>query len=390
MNSGTDNLIVLLVDDEALIRKYFERIFARELNVMTAGGGEEARALLSTYGDRVAVLITDQRMPAGSGVSLLREVRTDYPHIVRLLTTAYSDIDEAIAAINQGEIWRYVTKPWDIAALRATLAAAMEAYHALAYERALLDERLRGMLQVAGHMAHEMRTPLMTIQSAALGVEQYLPTLLEGYDWAARHGADLKPVTKRHRQVLADSTGTMKRVVGRASAVIDLLLANAGAYSIDPALFEPCAISECVRVALDEFPFRGGERDMVSWTQEPEFYFNGSVNLMVLVLHNLLRNAIRAIAAAGGGEVSLWTSTGEDNDTLHIKDTGTGIPAEQLSRIFDDFVSLSDDHGAGMGLSFCRKVMASFGGRIECHTEKDRYTQFDLWLPVVDGQVSKR
>lgn len=387
MIQPTDNPIVLLVDDEPLIRKYFERTFGSELTVQTAGSCEEARATLAARGERVAVLVADQRMPGEDGVLLLSEVKNDYPHVVRLLTTAYADIDKAIAAVNQGEIWRFITKPWDIDELRTVLARAMSEYHFRAYEQALLGERRRSMRSVASHMAHEMRAPLRTIQSTAQDIEQHLPRLIEGYDWAIRHGADLEPITESHRQALARSANNTTRAVNRANAAIDLLLANAGAYRIDPGAFETCAIADCVDIALEDFPFADGELDMVNWTHGPKFYFQGSISLMVLVLHNLLRNALRAIAAAERREVHIWTDAHEETNTLHIKDTGTGIVPEQLPRIFDDFANFSDDDsGAGIGLGFCRKVMTSFGGHIHCHSEKERYTQFDLWLPAADSQ----
>src|SRR5699024_4724001 len=185
--------------------------------------------------------------------------KSNYPHVVRLLTTAYADVDEAIDAVNEGEIWRYITKPWDMPDLHAVLAAAVDVYRTHAYEQALLAERRRGMLLVAGHIAHEMRTPLQSIQSAALGIEQYLPRLIEGHDWAIRHGADLQPISNRHRQALGRSTRSVQRVVNRANSVIDLLLGNAGAYRIDPAAFEHCGINECVTIALEDFPFTAAE-----------------------------------------------------------------------------------------------------------------------------------
>lgn len=384
MTLPVDDPILLFVDDEPLIRKYFERGFGDHFNVKTAGSSDEARAILDAHGSRVGVLITDQRMPGGDGVALLRETKSDHPHIVRLLTTAYADVDEAIDAVNEGEIWRYITKPWDMPDLHTVLASAVDVYRTDAYEQALLAERRRGMLQVASHIAHEMRTPLQSIQSAALGIEHYLPVLLEGHDWAIRHGADIQPISNRHRHALEQSTRSVQRVADRANSVIDLLLGNAGAYRIDPASFETCAIAECIAVAIEDFPFTASERERVRWVQQPDFRFMGSDNLMVLVLHNLLRNALRAVTAAGSGEIHIWTEHAEATNTVHIKDTGTGIAANQLPEIFDDFASFSnDDTSAGIGLGFCRKVMTSFGGRIHCHSEKDRYTQFDLWLPTL-------
>lgn len=388
MTLPTDDPILLFVDDEPLIRKYFKRSFGENFNVLAVGSSDEACAALKARGEHVGVLITDQRMPGGDGVSLLRKTKTDYPHIVRLLTTAYADVDEAIDAVNEGEIWRYVTKPWDVPELHSLLLAAVDVYRRNAFDQALLAERRRGMLLVASHIAHEMRTPLQSVESAALGIEQYLPTLLEGYDWAMQHGADIKPISNRRRQVLERSTRTMQRVVNRANSTIDLLLGNAGAYCIDPASFVPCRMVDCVTVALEDFPFTATQRDRVNWAHGPDFPFSGSVDLMVLVLHNLLRNALRAVTAADRGEIDIWTEHHDKENALHIKDTGTGIAAEQLPRVFDDFASFANDQSsAGVGLGFCRKVITSFDGRIDCHSEKDRYTQFDLWLPTPTQQA---
>jgi len=374
--------IVLFVDDEQLARKYFERAFSRELNVRTAASSDEARGILERNGDEIAVLMTDQRMPAGDGVSLLSEVKDTYPHIVRLLTTAYTDIEDAVSAVNRGEVWRYITKPWKLEDLRAELNAAMELFRFRAYEQALLRERRRSMLLVASHIAHEMRTPLRSIRSAAGGIERYLPRLLEGHDWAAGAGAEIEPLSEQHRRALEGAVASVQRVVDRANSVIDVLLANCGAQRIDSTVFESCSMHECVDIALQDFPFTEREGQAVRWDGGPDFRFHGSTSLMVFVLHNLLRNALRAIAAAGRGSVQLWTNSHGDVNSVHVRDTGTGIDPEVLPKIFDDFTSFADDQrGVGIGLGFCRKVLTSFGGHIECHSEKNTYTQFDLWLP---------
>ncbi|MES1936796.1 hybrid sensor histidine kinase/response regulator [Salinisphaera hydrothermalis] len=382
MTTSANGEIVLFVDDEPMIRKYFERAFSRDMRIMTADGSQAAYAVLETYGEDVAILMTDQRMPAGDGVSLLHAVKTEYPHIVRLLTTAYSELEHAVAAVNQGEIWRYITKPWDLESLRETLSDALEVYRYRKYEQALLAERRQATLTVASYMAHEMRTPLRSIHAGARGLEKHLSTLFDGYDWAIRHGADIEPLTQRHRAILGESTANMQRVANRANAVIELLLANAGAFRISPDSFELCAITDCVEAALEDFPFNDLERSIVQWDKGDHFSFNGSMHLMILVLHNLLRNALRAVIAKGNGTIRIWADARDDINFLHVKDTGTGIPARLLPRIFDDFASFSgDQHGAGIGLSFCHKVMASFGGDIRCSSVECEYTQFDLQFP---------
>ncbi|MCL7451409.1 response regulator, partial [Staphylococcus aureus] len=122
------HLAVLFVDDETKALKYFTRCFQQEFNVLTAGSGAEARQVLAQRGQGIAVLLTDQRMPVSDGISLLSEAKERYPHIVRLLTTAYTNIDEAIAAVNRGEVRRYITKPWNLQTLRGELTNALELY----------------------------------------------------------------------------------------------------------------------------------------------------------------------------------------------------------------------------------------------------------------------
>lgn len=381
-------LAVLFVDDESKALKYFTRSFNREFNVLTAGSGAEAREILVNHGRNIAVLLTDQRMPISDGVSLLSETKERYPQIVRLLTTAYSDIEDAIAAVNRGEVRRYITKPWDLQVLRGELTDAMEYYRQQEHIRELLNERRKSMLSVASHIAHEMRTPLLSTRTAAAGIERYLPRLLEGYRWAIEAGAPIEPIRDAHQRALEDSLAGICRVVDRANAMIDLLLANCGGKSIDPATFEICPMAECIETAIQDYPFQQNHQERVQWVTQPSFHFWGSRALMVFVLHNLIRNALKAIKNAGKGDIRIWTSQDEVGNALHIEDTGTGIDPAVMPEIFEDFTSFSEKgKGVGIGLGFCRRVMCSFGGTITCHSKPTRYTRFDLWFPPTADEM---
>ena len=136
MQSHPD-LAVLLVDDEKQTLKYFERAFSRDFKVLTAPSADEAEAIIDADPSKVGVLISDQRMPGRTGVSLLNSVRRKHPTIVRMLTTAYSELDDAIDAVNRGEIFRYIVKPWDFDLLRQEMNTAF-LVHSLQSERDLL------------------------------------------------------------------------------------------------------------------------------------------------------------------------------------------------------------------------------------------------------------
>lgn len=374
---------VLFVDDEAKTCKYFRRLFEAEFPVLTAGDGEEALRVLEEEHERLAVLLTDQRMPLRSGVSLLQEVRQRYPQIVRLLTTAYADLGDAVSAVNDGQVRAYITKPWDVPALRDTLHAAVDEFLVHRHEQALLEGKRQLMMSVASYMAHEMRTPLSGIGAAALGIKRHLPLLLDGYRQAQGHGLPVTPLRSSRLRALEDAVDNIARMVERANAVIEVLLVNAKGHGSVPLRRDSCSIRRCIDALLTEYPFAPGERERLHIQTLPDFRFTGSEDLMVFVLINLLKNAFYAIAAAERGDVSIWGESCDAGHRLFVKDTGIGIPEAQLPYAFEEFCSFRPaGSGTGLGLAFCRRVITGWGGSIECESEENAFTQFTLRLPA--------
>ncbi|ASW02475.1 response regulator [Paraburkholderia aromaticivorans] len=163
---------IIFVDDEATAVKYFQRAIGSLAPVLTGGSVEEGKALLDAHGDRVGVLVSDQRMPGEFGNELLRYASERYPHVVRILTTAYSEIDQTVAAVNLGHIHRYIKKPWDIAALRMELKQALE----LSDLRKERDHLLREKLGVLQKQTLATRIGLIRALSATLiGTERFQP-----------------------------------------------------------------------------------------------------------------------------------------------------------------------------------------------------------------------
>src|SRR4051794_18391377 len=119
---------VLYVDDEEKSLKYFAMAFKDEFRIFTAPNAQEGLKILETHKDEIGVLLTDQRMPGEKGVWLLERARQLRPRIIRILATAYSDMDAAIAAVNTGSVYKYVSKPWDPPQLGGTLHPGMEVF----------------------------------------------------------------------------------------------------------------------------------------------------------------------------------------------------------------------------------------------------------------------
>lgn len=133
---------ILFVDDEEKTRKYFVKGLEKEFNILTAESVDEAKKIIEEKHNEIAVVITDQRMPGGNGVKLLQHLREEYPQIIRLLTTAYSDLTDAIECVNKGEILRYIQKPWDYDMLKHELGQAIDLFEIKKERNELLHEKM--------------------------------------------------------------------------------------------------------------------------------------------------------------------------------------------------------------------------------------------------------
>jgi putative nucleotidyltransferase with HDIG domain len=142
---------ILLVDDE--IGNLENMLFALELSfdIITASSGMEAMDVLDQ--EKIAVIVADQRMPKMSGAELLSRVKLDFPQTIRILITAYSDIDAAVMAINSGDIYRYINKDLPIKEIESYLKQAIDFYHVSDENQRLYDELNQGTMQTITALA---------------------------------------------------------------------------------------------------------------------------------------------------------------------------------------------------------------------------------------------
>ncbi len=138
---------------------------------------DTAIGILQTSETPVGVIISDQRMPGKTGVDLLTHARKAHPGTVRILATAYADIDSAIDAVNSGAIYRYIAKPWDIRELRGVLLRAMEFFivqrerdllfreklHVV--QRLIITDRVRSLMVLAAGLSHHIRNSMTALKT---------------------------------------------------------------------------------------------------------------------------------------------------------------------------------------------------------------------------------
>src|SRR6266496_6510144 len=168
---------ILYVDDEEKSLKYFTRAFEDQFKILTATNAQDGLKLLEAHKDDIGLLMTDQRMPGEKGVWLLEKTRQLRPRIIRILATAYSDMEAAIAAVNTGAIYKYITKPWDPPELENTLKRGLEFFMVQRERDQLLREKmsvLHNMMiadrivslgLLAAGLSHHIRNSLVAVKT---------------------------------------------------------------------------------------------------------------------------------------------------------------------------------------------------------------------------------
>jgi len=143
---------ILIVDDEPDVLFSLTGLLRREFQVYTANSGAAALEIMGEH--PVDVIMTDQRMPSMTGTELMSRVKMEHPRAVRIVFTGYADTRAVIDAINSGELYRYITKPWDPEDLIEVLREAAKKHDELAAQEALACE-LPGLLDDAERLVGE-------------------------------------------------------------------------------------------------------------------------------------------------------------------------------------------------------------------------------------------
>jgi len=373
---------VLMVDDEPQARKWFERLYGDEFRVWTASGTDEALQMLAARGGEVAVLLTDYRMPGRDGVALLGEAQRAHPHIARLLMSAYADKSVAVAAVNQGHVEQILEKPLDEGHTREALRGALEASRQRRRTQTLLDQRAAALRETLGFLAHEVTTPLATVQGylTALQHHHQAPSPVDAAAApAARPGpvADMLPLIEAAQrrtefaQSLMSSFVQSARDASRASAPVSLQAA------------------ELLRSVQEAYPFEGTEAACLQLDLTADFVLPGRRDLLYLVVCTLVKNALQALRDQHTPAPRLTLALGRapyapgllPQPVIHVSDNGPGIAPERLARLTHAPATDTPDAPGGMGLLFCRRVMSGLGGDLRLQAPAGQGTTVTLYFP---------
>ena len=173
-----DPIKILCVDDEKNVLKALRRLFIDEddYEILVAESGEEGLELFESEGD-IRLVISDYRMPGMNGVEFLAQVFERWPDVVRIVLSGYADISAVVEAINMGQVYKFIPKPWDDEALKGVIATALQHQDLLLQNRRLAEE-----LQVKNRQLNEInenleqlvikRTEALEIRNRVLQISQ--------------------------------------------------------------------------------------------------------------------------------------------------------------------------------------------------------------------------
>ncbi len=252
----------------------------------------------------------------------------------------------------------------------------------------LRRERERVMRAIGSSMAHELRTPLQSIQSGVAGLHRYLPALLSGYKMAKEARQEVPKIRNAHLDAMGSVLKRIENEIAYSHSIIDMLLVNSGKLNIDNSRFSEISVRSSTELALRRYPFSSEEeRGMVRLLSGGDFTFLGSDVIYSHVIFNLVKNALWFIRKAGKGDITIRIVADNERNCVIFRDTGAGILPEVLPYIFEQFFSTRDaGRGAGLGLPFCKMAMESFGGTIAVRTELGNFTEFHLCFRGVEDE----
>jgi two-component system probable response regulator PhcQ len=376
---------ILYVDDEEKSLKYFTRAFEENFRVLTASNAQDGLKLIEQHGEDIGVLMTDQRMPGEKGVWLLEKARALHPRTIRILATAFSDMEAAIDAVNTGAIYKYVTKPWDPEQLEHTLKHALE-FFSVQNER---DQLLREKMSVLHNMMIADR--IVSLGLLAAGLSHHIRNSLV----AVKTFLDLAPSKMAEEKMNIDGLRNpdfwkeyYQSVQGQIERINNLLkdlwtASEKPSFEFSDEVQLRTVVDSCIDALKTPFAAKNikvkneiPESLPTMKVDKPKFY---------RLFDLMLKDELATLPA--GSEVTLkaeaYNGTSRPGILIQISDNGPGLPQEALRLVFDPFVVRSDSPMEyGIHLMACYFIVHHHGGKIDARSEDGKGTTFTLRLPI--------
>ena len=350
---------VLYLDDEQNNLISFKASFRYMFHILTANNVGEALKLLEQHTD-IRVIFSDQRMPDKTGVQFFENVRVTFPDPIRILITAFTDVDTIIDAINLGNIFRYVKKPWTETDIITAINEANKFYTGnklMLLKNTELEKAYDELDKFAYSVTHDMRGPLLSILGA-IDVAREMDQVNE-----------MKGMLSMMKESVHNLDAFIQNIhdyynVKRGELVITELNFN-DIVDEQIATYQLTAKMNQIRFNTD--------------VSQKEI-FRGDTMSMKIILNNLLSNAFKYQKKNNDKKlVELALKVEEGMVTIEIKDNGIGIAGNHIGDIFNMFFrASSQEAGSGFGLYNVKDALLKLNGEIKVDSILNQGTTFQV------------
>ena len=409
----SEKLTILYVDDEEFNLTSFKAIFRRDYNILTAISGKMGLEILKEH--PVQLIITDQRMPDMTGVEFLEMIADDYMFVRRIIITGFSDMEAIIRAINRGNIYRYITKPWDVNDLKITIANAINAYITDTKNRNLTIELQKQIIQIEELGKEQIRlqeeryrqeaeklvlesesNKLKEIQKIREEISNMIVHdlknplgLVIGYaKMAEEQFAYESPNLATLKMYFASIENAGNSMLNLTMNLLDVYRFESGAPKLK---LMSLTMEDIVNSLLEKVSYGLSKKKLeIVKEYDKEHKISADRDLIVRVLVNLMTNAIKFTPSSR--KIYISCKVNGDMTTISLRDEGAGIPADRLEQLFKRFsqVQAVDDaqgiKSTGIGLTFVKYAIEAHKGRVWVESVEGNGSTFGFDIPTLQQE----
>lgn len=356
-----EKINLLYLDDEENNLHSFHAAFRRDYNVFITTSISEAESFLRN--ENIHIVLADQRMPDMTGVEFFEKMRHKFPDPIRILITGYSDIINAMDAINKGEVFRFIDKPWDYKLVETAIDQAYDIYKTrddLKIRNVELQKAYDELDKFVYSASHDLRAPLMSIQGIV-------------------NLALIKKDISSQNEYLSLIDQCVRKLDNFIINIIDYYKNSRGETSITIINFK-----ELINEIVETICFLPGF-DKIKTTIEinDDIAFKCDVVKMRIILNNLISNAIKYQDENRQDQlINIHVRTTAEELHLTIEDNGIGIKQDELENIFKMFHrGRMSNSGSGIGLYIVYEAVKKLQGEITVNSKFGEGSVFTISIP---------
>lgn len=350
----------MFIDDEEANLNSFRALFRRDYRVHTVTNGDDAMRVLRER--PVQVVMTDMRMPEESGVEILARIQEEFPEPVRILTTGFSDIGAVIEAVNTGNIYHYLKKPWEEGEVRMAIEKAYRHYERtveLREKNEELQKRNEELSKFIYSISHDLRAPLTSMRSVI----------------------DVCKLIKERNEL--DEYFSL--LEGRILHLEEFIQNMIDYYKNSMMEFNPQQIdfNDLIGRTIERCQQLGENGVRFQTNISQDFPFLSDEFRLEVIMNNLISNAVKYQQDENEDKfVEIDVLTEGPGATVRVRDNGIGIPENHMQNIFDMFYrATSEKEGVGIGLYLVKESIEKLEGTVHVDSQPNKGTVFEVKVP---------